>query len=277
MLTDRNLIGQARRQYCQRRMKEHPFRYSLTTRLKERVVVEKLGAGPGRKVLEIGCGSAYFLSALRRRYPSLQFNYLGVDISVSALIAANQFYNNSASFMVSDSNKLPFESESIDNILHLDVIEHLPDDRASLNEALRVLRPGGRLIISTPNLAAPLTNSVFCEYLHDLGPMANSRAGYTYDTLAQLLQSVGFEVESVSYSNVLLSELFITISKLGYRTIKPSYRSQAEVFEVSSSFLFGLNKWLFFPVVNFISQLEEKIFGRVLRGHCMIIAATKPV
>lgn len=51
----------------------------------------------------------------------------------------------------SSAHQLPFQSNSVDVLTLLDVLEHINDDRAAIDEALRVLRPGGMLVLSVPN------------------------------------------------------------------------------------------------------------------------------
>jgi len=55
-------------------------------------------------------------------------------------------------FIVADATDLPFADASFDVVTLLDVLEHIPDDRAAASEALRVVRPGGWVIVTSPNL-----------------------------------------------------------------------------------------------------------------------------
>jgi GT2 family glycosyltransferase/SAM-dependent methyltransferase len=57
----------------------------------------------------------------------------------------------SVSFVCGDATALPFPAASVDAVTLFDVLEHIPDDAGALREALRVLRPGGALLISSPN------------------------------------------------------------------------------------------------------------------------------
>jgi ubiquinone/menaquinone biosynthesis C-methylase UbiE len=256
--------------------REHPFTYSFTTCFKERVIIDMLKANVGQNVLEMGCGSAYFATALRRGIPGSSFRYSGIDMADQALEVARTFVEPQDRLMKGDVAAMPFKDGEFDTVLYLDVIEHVTQDKKSLEEAFRVLRSGGRLIISTPNSGALLTDTFFCEYMHDHGHMDNQRPGYTAAELSALLKSAGFTIGSVQYSNVFLSELLITITKLGYRTLKPNYASQADVVEVSDSFLFNLHKKLFFPIGYLIGRLEQMLLGALMKGHCMIIEARKP-
>lgn len=255
---------------------EHPFRYSFTTCFKERIVANFLDLKNNDKVLEMGCGSAYFFSVLKRYFSKIKFFYSGIDMEKDAVQAAQFFCGPEASISNGDVSALHFQNGQFDKILYLDVIEHVKDDQKSLNEAFRVLKPNGSLIVSTPNSSALLTDTFFCEYLHDHGHMANQRHGYTEKELSLLLKNAGFEVERIGYSNTFLSEILITITKLGYRLKREKYNSQKDVFEVENSLLFLVHKYLFFPFGYVVGRIEELLLGWLLKGHCMIILAKKP-
>jgi ubiquinone/menaquinone biosynthesis C-methylase UbiE len=257
-------------------MNTHPFKYSFTTCFKERVVSEFLKPDIGHRVLEMGCGSAYFASVMSAAFPKTKFEYVGIDMADASLEYARHYVGPRGELVKGSVMEMPFSDNSFNDVLYLDVIEHVADDRKSVEEAFRVLEPGGRLVISTPNAGAPLTDTFFCEYMHDHGHMANERAGYKAPELSNLLRSVGFEIERVDYSNVFLSELLITATKLGYRLLKPKYESQADMLDVSKSFFFSLHKYLFFPLGYVIGRAEEIFLKGLLDGHCLIILARKP-
>lgn len=254
---------------------DHPFRYSFTTCFKERHIIRLLQPRPGHSILEVGCGSAYFYSVLKRYFPNDAVSYSGIDIEDNALRCARQLYGSDVRLLKGDVTSLPFPDSNFDDVLYLDVIEHVADDKKSLKEIHRTLKKDGRLILSTPNLGALLTDTFFCNYLHDEGGMLNQRHGYTISELVSLLHDTGFKVEQIRYSNVFLSEILITITKLGFRLKKSSYATQASVFEVSKSPLFLFHKYIFFPLGYVLCRLEEMLLGTFLKGHCAIILATK--
>lgn len=77
---------------------------------------------------------------------------LGFDLSPTAIsesIASNRFEN--ISFAVADAKSLPVPDDSADLFVSLETIEHLTDDRGFLAEVVRVLRPTGTFICSTPD------------------------------------------------------------------------------------------------------------------------------
>ena len=254
----------------------HPFKYSFTTCFKERVIRQLLHPEVGHRVLEMGCGSAYFATVLADEFPNTDFEYTGLDMAEESLKWARSYVNDKGKLIQGSVTAMPFASESFDDILYLDVIEHVSDDKKSLGEAFRVLKEGGRLIISTPNSDAPLTDTAFEEYLHDHGHMANQTPGYTKKKLSELLTGAGFVIEKIDYSNVFLSELLIMVTKLGYRMLKPKYESQADMLEVSGSPLFTLHKKIVYPLGYALGRAEEIFLKKAMHGHCLIMLARKP-
>jgi len=80
-------------------------------------------------------------------------NYVGVDISDASIKAAKNSGINVIQLDVS-REELPFEHDSFDLVLCSEVIEHLYDPDFAVEQLKRVLRPQGKIIITTPNLAA---------------------------------------------------------------------------------------------------------------------------
>jgi SAM-dependent methyltransferase len=92
------------------------------------------------RVLEVGCGAGKFLSSLSQDLP--RHRYTGLEPNPAALEHARrnapavQFFSGSA-------EQLPFEAESFDAVLALDVLEHVQDPDRVLSEIARVLVPRG--------------------------------------------------------------------------------------------------------------------------------------
>jgi 2-polyprenyl-3-methyl-5-hydroxy-6-metoxy-1,4-benzoquinol methylase len=112
-----------------------------------RLVELALEGGP-RDVLDVGCSSGY----LARPLTDAGARVLGLEIDPDA---AAQARSVCAEVVVGDveSMELPFEPESFDVILCGDVVEHLRDPGAALARLQPLLRPGGRLVLTTPNVA----------------------------------------------------------------------------------------------------------------------------
>lgn len=103
----------------------------------------------GKKVLDLGCGSGYGIASLA----DAAAETVGVDVSPEAVAFASERYRaNNLTFQRIDPNApLPFADQSFDTVLSFQVIEHVSDEAAYLREARRVLKPGGVMIIVTPD------------------------------------------------------------------------------------------------------------------------------
>ena len=104
-------------------------------------------------VLDIGCNTGYgtvrFMPVARR--------VVGVDVSPGAIEAALQRASNGRpEFVLTSGFELPFPDHSFDLVTSFQVLEHVPDSLAYLREIARVTRPGGTVILATPNAAIRL-------------------------------------------------------------------------------------------------------------------------
>ena len=124
---------------------KHPFDFSLTTRFKAAHVLEYLQPSSGDKILDIGCGLGFFLNTLARR----GVRGFGMDFSQKSLKLAKGM--TSGLFAQGDAQVLPYRDNSFDKIIFTDVIEHVFDDRAALQEIVRISKPGACLLYTSPS------------------------------------------------------------------------------------------------------------------------------
>ena len=108
------------------------------------------------RLLEIGCGAGNLLlqAAVRGSYPvALDLAKQALTFVRSRLREAKSGAEAPRDFLCIQSigELLPFASESFECILLSEVIEHLEVPQISIKEAARVLRPGGQLLVTTPN------------------------------------------------------------------------------------------------------------------------------
>ena len=98
----------------------------------------------GARVLDAGCGVGMYLAAFQRFTDAVY----GVDLDEEKIVRAAEHLPN---VQLASVEALPFADGSFDAVLSHEVIEHVNDDRAALSEAVRVLKPGGRLVVYVPN------------------------------------------------------------------------------------------------------------------------------
>jgi 2-polyprenyl-3-methyl-5-hydroxy-6-metoxy-1,4-benzoquinol methylase len=111
------------------------------------MVKPHLGDIAGLRVLEIGCGRGAFALYLAGRGARV----VAADFSPAAVEIASGLLDGRASAIVADVQQLPFEDGHFDLVISLETLEHVPDPARGLSELVRVTRPGGRLIVTTPN------------------------------------------------------------------------------------------------------------------------------
>lgn len=102
--------------------------------------------GATTAVLDVGCGAANsYAPRLARRAGS----YVGVDVSSRAVELARA--GGFDAHVIDDAASLPFPDASFDLVVSVEVLEHLFEPHRAASEARRVLRPGGKLVASSPN------------------------------------------------------------------------------------------------------------------------------
>lgn len=110
--------------------------------------------GRGKNVLNVGCGDGYYNRFLKDRFDFV----VGVDVNINDLRiaeAVNGFDN--VIYLLNEDKKLPFEDNIFDEIICVDVLEHVDDDKCFVNELYRVLRNNGKLIVTVPNQNYPFS------------------------------------------------------------------------------------------------------------------------
>jgi dolichol-phosphate mannosyltransferase len=159
-------------------------------------------AGEGA-VLDVGCGSSRIIAALPP-------GSVAMDILLRKLRYARKFRR----FLVQASGfNIPVRDESFPCVLCSQVIEHVPKESPILDELCRVLRPGGRLVLGTPDYSK--WQWVWMEKAYGIaapGGYADEHiAHYTFDELVQTFTARGFTLEGARY--ILKGELILAFRK----------------------------------------------------------------
>lgn len=150
---------------------------------------------PGRVILDVGCGTGATLKAI-----SHMGTPVGMDRSPEALHYCRMRGLRRLSLATAES--LPVASRSVDAVLALDLLEHLPDDEGAAREFARVLRPGGILLVTVPALP-----ELWSEHDEALDHLRRYRAS----RLRRVLLAAGLHVERLS---PLITALLVPIACL---------------------------------------------------------------
>jgi ubiquinone/menaquinone biosynthesis C-methylase UbiE len=105
-----------------------------------------LAPQPGQRVLDLGAGSCWVSEWLRR----FNVETVSVDLAADMLAIGRARLGPDAWIVAGDLETLPLASESVDHAVCLNAFHHVPDGPAALAQVCRVLRPGGRLLLSEP-------------------------------------------------------------------------------------------------------------------------------
>jgi len=149
--------------------------------------------GPGRTVLEVGCGAGGMLGPLQRYG---QVAGLDIDHEYVSYCKARGF----ARVLCGSGYELPFADASFDLVCLFDTIEHIPDDELALREVRRVLKPGGSVFVSVP---------AYQWLWSQNDKTAHHFRRYTRSRLRGVLERAGFVPRKVSYFNTLLLPLIV--------------------------------------------------------------------
>jgi len=142
---------------------------------------------PAGRILDVGCNDG----SMSLRLLEMGYEVVGVDLP-KVVSRARQQLADLFFVGVDASAGLPFKNSSIDVVLALEVIEHLPNDVYFLSECRRVLKKSGRLILSTPNLAF-VRDRVYLllgQFIEDPAHVHN----YTFPALRRKLVAAGFRL-----------------------------------------------------------------------------------
>ena len=115
---------------------------------RRRIVRRALGAAPGERILDVGCGPGFYCAELAEEVGSTG-SVVGVDSSrrCSSSPPAAALGTSGVELRAGDSVSLPVADASFDAALCVQVLEYVPDPTVAMAEMHRALRPGGRVVV----------------------------------------------------------------------------------------------------------------------------------
>jgi len=212
----------------------------------------------GERVFDVGCGSgAFTIGVAKRGYDAVGLSWDTRNQAVATERAAIVKVKNTT-FPVGDARYLDQLQEHVgryDYVLSLENIEHILDDRKLFSDLIRCLRPGGWLILSTPN------KNYRAITPDDDGPFPTEetgwhvRRGYTSEMLRELSRDAGVEVESIGFCSGFLSQKLTWIMKRA-----------------------GFLGWLFILPLRILPPILDPIIAKLTKypAFCITLVAYKP-
>ncbi|HMR91046.1 MAG TPA: methyltransferase domain-containing protein [Chitinophagaceae bacterium] len=221
--------------------KRHPHYIHLSYLVKDiKKAVEENASGD---VLDIGCGNKPYESYFSQKVLS----YTGCDVVQSSDAKVD---------VICEATSLAFEDNRFDTVFSTQVIEHVSDPQAMLHEAFRVMKNGGKLILSFP----------FAWELHE-EPYDFFR--YTKYGIAALLKNAGFEIEEVKPNGGKWAAVF----QLQLNMLYSSFLKKGVFRKMLKGFFVTLR---FTVVYNSIAVwLDKKFFDPVLTLNYVVVARKK--
>lgn len=158
---------------------------------------DRLGVGPGDRLLDLGCGfGRHAFEAARRGAHVVALDaaadeVAGVMATFAAMVEAGELdpVSSHAGAVRGDALRLPFGEEVFDRVIASEVLEHIPADVTAMGELARVLRPGGTMAVTVPRFFPELVNWALSHEYHDV-PGGHVRI-YRRSTLSGRLRSTG--------------------------------------------------------------------------------------
>ena len=173
-------------------------------------------AGRTPRILDLGCGPGNLLD-----YLAPHGHAFGTDFSQDALrFCAGRGFRR---MFRADFQALPLREGCFDLITCIDVLEHLSDDRRAIHELVRVMRPGGVLVVSVP---------AFMFLWGDHDTMYGHHRRYTTGQVRERLEAAGLRVRKLSY----FQPLFL-LPLLLYRSLKKVIGSRDGSLETRDDFV----------------------------------------
>jgi SAM-dependent methyltransferase len=157
---------------------------------------------PGSRVIDVGCGAGWFAAELAHA----GFAVVGVEVAAEPVRRARERFPQ-LDFRLAGERELPFDADAFDGAWLGEVLEHVADGIGLLEELVRVVAPGGLLVLSTPDhgwmlrLRLGVSRAAFERHFE---PRADHLRFFTAGTLRSLLEAVGFEQIAIRRAGAVL-------------------------------------------------------------------------
>ena len=255
------------------------FKQSLKKQLKVKALLEMLGAAQEAQRLLVTCGDNNGAINWHFREQTGPWTWGEVSEAHRAQIAG--LLGEPVHLL--QPERLPFEANTFDCVVLIDVLEHLEHDQPILMEIRRILRPGGRLIATTPNGDGRLLANRIKQRL-GMTPQVygHTRAGYTLAELGEAIARAGLQPGREGGYARFFTEMIELAINYGYVFILARKQGGAKQGEISPTAAGELEQHgavyrlyrLAFPLLSLVSRLDGLLPARI--NNAVIVEGIKP-
>ena len=245
------------------------FRRSVLKQRKLAEITSMLGPTEGLRCLDLGSDNGVVSLLLRRAGG----RWASADMTGESVASIRELVGSDVHLV--RGHALPFADAEFDRVVVVDMLEHVDDDGAFVEELARVLKPGGRLVVNTPHLRdTPLR-----RLRHRLGQTderhGHVRPGYAMPALAALLEPrfavLGHRTYSRAFTELVDTAIQLALARTGKKgSAKGVVVTGADLKRHGT--LFRAYS-VVYPVLRAVSGLDALLPRR--SGYMLIAAATR--
>jgi|GEM_PF-1366352 len=227
----------------------HDFHYLRRTQW--RLIEEYLQPGPGEYICDVASGDGYY----SRKMAARGARVAAIDLDPQRIANALTYHNvPGVEYRLGNAEALPYADHTFDKVVSVCALEHFHNPQAAINEAFRVLKPGGRLVLHVDSFTYREITPAIREHHRVHYYVENF---WTTPSLTQVVTTAGFRVDKHRYAfhSPLAHRLFVWGEMRGFTG-----------FPFLAMFPFG------YPAV----RISDWLWGRREEGYDLFMHATRP-